>query len=216
MNTINFNVRALRAVARAMAHKDVRYYLNGVLFKATSDKAGGPLRLVLTATDGHRVHFTRDTGSTGDMDALPAGGLILTDASVKAVLKAAGRKVQWAHLLFDVKDSSYAVLLHETRVKLTVEVHEGRYPDTHCVVPPAERLERGKPTQVNANYIADAMAAVQDLAPNRPYPPVRLTWSEFNWCALACDDEITLGVVIMGLRESAHSDLPLSLLAASC
>lgn len=51
MFTINQN--HLKAVARAMATKDIRYYLNGVLVEFN----GAELRLV--ATDGHRLHGVR-------------------------------------------------------------------------------------------------------------------------------------------------------------
>lgn len=75
--TINQN--HLKSVARAMATKDIRHYLNGVLVEYN----GADLRLV--ATDGHRLHGVRV--ELGGLVVEPVS-FIIPAAMVQRIIKA--------------------------------------------------------------------------------------------------------------------------------
>jgi len=53
MTTITIKIKDIKAVSHAMANKDIRYYLNGMLVEHN----GIETRLI--ATDGHRLHAVR-------------------------------------------------------------------------------------------------------------------------------------------------------------
>lgn len=78
MTTINIDRKALKAVSRFMAHKDIRYYLNGVCVKST------PIETRIIATDGHTLAMHR--GDWKDENIGTCEGLIVPDTAVKAIL----------------------------------------------------------------------------------------------------------------------------------
>lgn len=53
MTTITLKIKDIKAVSHAMANKDIRYYLNGMLVEHNG------IETRLAATDGHRMHLVR-------------------------------------------------------------------------------------------------------------------------------------------------------------
>lgn len=68
-------IEALKMVSLASGKKDVRYYLNGVLFELR------PASLTMVATDGHQIAAATIAGQFGDVFA----DVIITNDDVKAL-----------------------------------------------------------------------------------------------------------------------------------
>ncbi|WPL15124.1 DNA polymerase III subunit beta [Thiorhodovibrio winogradskyi] len=117
--------RMFECTSFAMAHQDVRYYLNGLLVQIHSGK------LVLVATDGHRL-----AKSELLMPALDAWEqekqLIFPAKTVSELKRMLGGKFG-ATTIFEIGDRSVVIRIGKN--VLTTKLIDGRYPDYERVIP---------------------------------------------------------------------------------
>lgn len=111
----------LQAVHYAMAHQDIRYYLNGLLLSLSGT------RLIAVATDGHRLAFTE----ISTQEELPAVEVILPRKAVHEVIR----------LLAD-DDSEVVITIRTGQVgirfgdiEFVTKVIDGKFPDYNKVIP---------------------------------------------------------------------------------
>jgi DNA polymerase III subunit beta len=115
-------LRALiEKVQFAMAHQDIRYYLNGMLLSLSGDM------LTLVATDGHRLSLSRH-----QLEApCDPAEVILPRKTVQELAR-----------LLDLSDAPVAVELYANQARfrfgnleMTTKVIDGKYPDYNRVIP---------------------------------------------------------------------------------
>jgi DNA polymerase-3 subunit beta len=146
----------LDRTAFAMAHQDVRYYLNGLLLEVRPD------RLVAVATDGHRLAKVEL-----ELDSDVGEGLQII-VPRKTVLEL-GRLLAGgqAPVTVDVGERSFRAVADG--VVLTSKLVDGRYPDYDRVIPAApERL-----AVVDRELLRQALQRTSILS-NEKYKGVRL------------------------------------------
>jgi DNA polymerase-3 subunit beta len=119
--------RLLDKTSFAMAHQDVRYYLNGVLMEVGSG------RIVLVATDGHRLAKmvgVLDEGAPSDAEDITRQVILpsKTVLELKRLLSMATDEV-----LLRFSDRTLEVQVGSTVV--VSKLVEGQYPDYHRVIP---------------------------------------------------------------------------------
>ena len=143
---------AIKAVSYAMAVKDIRYYLNGMLLQHN----GQETRLI--ATDGHRLHAGIVKHKGGEL--LPEiVQAIIPDALVKTMLKAkakASKHVTKEIVITIEGDNINADLFDGTSV--SAKAIDGKFPDYSRVIP--DKFS-GEAAQFNPTYLADAEAGAQ-------------------------------------------------------
>jgi len=117
--------------AFAMAHQDVRYYLNGLLLELRPD------RLVAVATDGHRLAKMEETLSLGvDEEGMQ---IILPRKTVLELNRLLGGGDANASVRMEISEKMFRAVIGD--VLVTSKLVDGRYPDYDRVVPPApERI----------------------------------------------------------------------------
>ncbi|MDY6942335.1 MAG: DNA polymerase III subunit beta [Pseudomonadota bacterium] len=155
----------------AMAHQDVRYYLNGLLFEFRPNK----LRAV--GTDGHRL-------SLCDID------MALPDVGVRQVIVPRKGILELQRLLTDDEDQADIEVSHNhIRVNLgsrqfTSKLVDGRFPDYEKVIPPkgARRLV------VDRGQFRQALTRAAILS-NEKFRGVRLNLSPDSVVVLAHNSE---------------------------
>lgn len=145
---------ALKFVSHAMAKRDVRSYLNGVLVEIEENQT------TLVATDGYRLAVAVLEGGG------KASQIILKTESVKSILSA-------APCLDDVNISvsGHSAALRIGAQVLNFEGIEAKYPDWRRVC-----LARPEPTELigfNSEYMAQAFAALSKVA-NRKHKGVKM------------------------------------------
>jgi len=115
--------------AFAMAHQDVRYYLNGLLLELKPD------RLVAVATDGHRL------AKVEEMLPLKASEevqIILPRKTVSELNRLLGSDAD-AVVRIDISEKMFRATMKD--MVITSKLVDGRYPDYDRVVPPTpERI----------------------------------------------------------------------------
>lgn len=158
---IQISQKAFRAVEMAMATKDIRYYLCGVMLEHNGEET----RLV--ATDGHRMHAV----SVSHQNALVCEPfqIILPAAMVKTICKAKMPRGGYdtitisvdapIHSLpngknINVNFPTKASALLPDGTENVASLIEGRFPDYMRVIPESFSNEVG---QYNPEYVADAM-----------------------------------------------------------
>jgi len=154
--------RLLDKTAFAMAHQDVRYYLNGVLLELIAG------RIIAVATDGHRLAKV-----VGAADAVGAG----VDGDGKQVIVPAKTVSELKRLLagapervcLELSDRTLRVELGET--VLVSKLVEGQYPDYSRVIPSG--LERE--AKVDKERLRGALQRTAILS-NEKYKGVRVTF----------------------------------------
>ena len=189
MLTVKLN--NLRAVAHAMATKDVRYYLNGVYAQ------GNGALVRVTATDGHRLHMADAT--TGE----PVGAIesvIVPADIVKAVLKAAN-KFDETVTLEQVNATRWVAKL-ASGLGLEFSPIDGRFPDYTRVIPQGTfKPEDAKPGSYEWDYLTDVIKGYADYVGEkkaRIYIHQRGTDSAIASCA-------GFTAVVMPMRVDAES-----------
>lgn len=120
--------RLIEKTAFAMAHQDVRYYLNGLLMEIRS----GRVRAV--ATDGHRLALS-DAGFDVDI-----GSDIQVILPRKAVVELA-RMLNDSDDELEVEISNSHVRIHTEHTSFTSKLIDGRFPDYERVMPAGETQE---------------------------------------------------------------------------
>ena len=142
----------------AMAHQDVRYYLNGLLL----DMGDGVLRAV--ATDGHRLAIAE----------MPVAGIdtarqvIVPRKAISELLRLLGSGD--GEVRIDVGSNAIRVALPE--VRLTSKLIDGKFPDYRRVVPTEESSD--KQVRVDRDILRQALARASILS-NDKYRAIRLS-----------------------------------------
>ena len=126
-------VKALKFAARAMAVKDVRYYLCGVYFALANR------RLTLIGTDGHRLHRVRLDVPEADLGDKASG--IIAAQSVPRVIEVAERK---STLTIEATPSRFNLV---DREMLCTKLIDGGYPNAEAVIPADRASTGGLPRQ---------------------------------------------------------------------
>lgn len=170
-------ITALKFASHAMATNDVRYYLNGVLFRFVGDT------LLLTGSDGHRIAKVRL-----NLKGCPLGGdYIVKCDSVKAALQTVKTKqtdTLRVHLN-PAPDKSGNLLLTAGPFMVALEVQDGRYPDFERAIPQSD--PEGCPTiGINADYLADAARALKPLSHGKYRALTIDTWAANATMRLRC------------------------------
>ena len=137
----------LKAVSLAMAEKDIRYYLNGVLFEL--DNAEG-YRLV--ATDGHRLHIVCKKKCTNMVHEI-----IMPSDIVKQLCK---QKAQVFELEI-IPGATRSIKIRTVSGFITVAEVGGKYPDYRRVMP--TKVHQTEVTHYMPEYLADLAKAQKIL-----------------------------------------------------
>ncbi|ROO25729.1 DNA polymerase III subunit beta [Salinisphaera orenii] len=166
----------------AMAHQDVRYYLNGLLLALRSD------RLRCVATDGHRLALS-DAEATIDIEE-PTQAIIPRKAITELVR------------LLDNSDAEISIQLSSKHLRLqlpglvfTTKLIDGRFPDYERVIP----TDVDKIMAANRDVIRQALSRTAILS-NEKFGGVRLALSEHTLRLQAQNVE----------REEAEDELQVS------
>ena len=149
--------RLLELTYFAMAHQDVRYYLNGLLL----DIGEGLLRAV--ATDGHRLAIAAIPVDTGDS----ARQVIVPRKGISELLRLLGSGDE--EVAIDVGSNGIQIILPE--VRLTSKLIDGKFPDYRRVVPKVE--DSDKTVVVDRERVRQALTRAAILS-NDKYRAVRL------------------------------------------
>ncbi len=142
---------AIKAVAYAMAVKDIRYYLNGMLIQHN----GQETRLI--ATDGHRLHACIVRHK--DAELLPEVVEAIIPASlVKTILKAKPGRYGSKEIAFTIDGTRIQADLFDC-VSASATAIDGKFPDYHRVIPTEFS---GVVAQYNPEYLLDAELGARD------------------------------------------------------
>lgn len=117
---------AARAAATA-ADKDPRFYLEGVFLQTAKEPGSDEVRLVATATNGHRLH----SASTEAGSARLPEGIIVPNKAVAEIARIAAK----AEGAVRLQACGSAVSVEAAGEKLTSKLIEATYPDWRRVVP---------------------------------------------------------------------------------
>ncbi|HYW92321.1 MAG TPA: DNA polymerase III subunit beta [Gammaproteobacteria bacterium] len=142
--------------AFAMAHQDVRYYLNGLLMEFRSDM----LRAV--GTDGHRLALCDVEAATGESELRQ---VIVPRKGVVELQRLLGEDDEPAHL--EVSTNHVRVTLGDLR--FTSKLIDGRFPDYERVIP----RDGDKYVEVDRQLLRQALARAAILS-NDKYRGIRL------------------------------------------
>jgi len=143
----------------AMAHQDVRYYLNGLLL----DISNGLLRAV--ATDGHRLAIAEIPVASADTSARQ---VIVPRKGISELLRLLGSSDE--DVIIDVGTNAIQVTLPDVRV--TSKLIDGKFPDYRRVVPTEE--DSGKTVVVDRELLRQALARASILS-NDKYRAIQLS-----------------------------------------
>ena len=136
---------AIKSVAYAMAVKDIRYYLNGMLIQHN----GQETRLI--ATDGHRLHACIIKHK--DAELLPEVVEAIIPASlVKIILKAKPVRYGSKEIAFTIDGTRIQADLFDGTSASATAI-DGKFPDYHRVIPSEFS---GVAAQYNPKYLIDA------------------------------------------------------------
>ena len=140
---------ALKAVFLALANRDIRFYLNGMLIQCS----GRTVRLV--ATDGHRLHMI-DLPQEVPCPPL-VEGVIVPRALIDWALKNSkpGQSVQ-------ITTDGSAVTIAAGGASMSGAAVDGTYPEYSRILP--RGIPTGEVAQFNPQYVSDAYTAVKELA----------------------------------------------------
>lgn len=155
---ITISQKAFKAVEMAMAVKDIRYYLCGVMLEHNGEET----RLV--ATDGHRLHAVKIDHPNGlTVDPFQ---IILPAAMIKTICKAKTNRYCDANITINV-DAPFvevgkvsatmptkASALLPDGTETVASLIDGRFPDYMRVIPDSFSNEVG---QYNPELVSDAM-----------------------------------------------------------
>ncbi|UDG81108.1 Beta sliding clamp [Candidatus Hartigia pinicola] len=162
--------RLIEATQFSMAHQDVRYYLNGMLFE-TEDQL---LRTV--STDGHRLAIS----SMNIAQNLPSHSVIVPRKSVIELMR-----------LLDYVDSPLQLQIGKTNIRahvsnfiFTSKLVDGHFPDYRSVVP----KHSDKTLEARCDLLKQSFSRAAILS-NEKFHGVRLYFSENQLCITANNPE---------------------------
>jgi DNA polymerase-3 subunit beta len=141
----------------AMAHQDVRYYLNGLLL----DIGDGILRAV--ATDGHRLAIAEMAAETGDTPRQ----VIVPRKGISELLRLLGSGDEGV----TIELGSNAIQVTLPDVRLTSKLIDGKFPDYRRVVPKEE--DSDKTVVVDRELLRQSLSRAAILS-NDKYRAIRL------------------------------------------
>ena len=141
----------------AMAHQDVRYYLNGLLL----DIGDGIMRAV--ATDGHRLAIAEMAVDTGDASRQ----VIVPRKGISELLRLLGSGDQEV----SIEVGSNAIQIKLPEVRLTSKLIDGKFPDYRRVVPKEDSAD--KVITVDRELLRQSLARASILS-NDKYRAIRL------------------------------------------
>ncbi|HYW05205.1 MAG TPA: DNA polymerase III subunit beta [Gammaproteobacteria bacterium] len=170
--------------AFAMAHQDVRYYLNGLLMEFR------PEGLRAVGTDGHRLALCDVECTTGAGESEPRQ-VIVPRKGVVELQRLLGDDDQPARL--EVSTNHVRVTLGDLR--FTSKVIDGRFPDYERVIP----RDGDKRVQVDRQVLRQALARTAILS-NEKYRGIRLQLDSRRLAIQAHNPE----------QESAEEELEVS------
>jgi hypothetical protein len=183
----------LQAVALAMANKDIRNYLNGVLFELD----GESYRLV--ATDGHRLHIVDKKKYTNRTHEI-----IMPSDTVKQLCK---QKAQ-AFELEIIEGATRQLKIRTIGAGfITVPEVEGKYPDYRRVMP--TKLQPIEAAHYMPQYLADLEKAQKILGTKNQNGYIAQQGSNGG---VYVDNDKSFYAVIMPIRHNA----PESAVVESC
>lgn len=190
---ITIKQNELQAVAYAMAVKDIRYYLNGVLLETN----GAETRLV--ATDGHRLHAVVSFDDTALV--VDPVQIILPGTFVKTLLKAKfGRHGEKVFTLNIDGDKVSCVLPDGTET--VCKAIDGTFPDYLRVIP---KSYSGEYRPCNPEYIMDAHDAYRAYFDFKKACPPGLVYNGDGAAMLAADRFVA---VVMPWRGKEGHEMP--------
>lgn len=187
-------IAALKFASHAAAVKDIRYYLNGVLFEFTDG------RLYMVGTDGHRLAYAELDATADEVVDTQA---IVSGASVKLLLTAF-KQASTGHMGFTFEGDK--LIVQGASQAIHCELIEGKYPDWRRVS--MHKAERDRvPTArvgVNADYLAAAAKACGAFGASK-YDGVKMDFYGENECMILQPDTLLDGitsaaVVVMPMR----------------
>lgn len=188
---ITIHQNELKAVSYAMAVKDIRYYLNGLLIESN----GAETRLV--ATDGHRLHAV----VSFDKDALIVDPvqIILPASFVKTLLKAKLRKGESFNININGNKASCAL---PDGTEVVCNGIDGKFPGYLRVIP---QTLSGEYRPCNPLYIIDAHEGVRAYLNNKKANPPDLVYNGDSMAMLAVDRFVA---VVMPWRADKGHEMP--------
>lgn len=140
----------------AMAHQDVRYYLNGLLLVVRAD------RVRAVATDGHRLALSDAPAETGVVAELQVIVPRKAVTELQRLLQDSG-----AAITITLTNNHLQVQLPE--IRFTSKLIDGRFPDYERVIP----AEGDKTVQGDRELVRSALARTAILS-NEKFKGVRL------------------------------------------
>lgn len=144
---IQFSIQqsAIKAVAYAMAVKDVQHYLNGMMMQHN----GRETRLI--ATDGHRLHacIIKHKGAELLPEVIEA---IMPDSLVETILKAKPTHHGPEEITVTIDGTRIQVDLFDGTSSVATAI-DGKFPDYSRAIPSEFS---GVPAQYNPEYLVDA------------------------------------------------------------
>lgn len=189
MESIKFNIMIERARLRAAlifaAHKDIRYYLNGVLLEIDEARSA---RLV--STDGHRLAVVV---LADQADAMPGQYLIPRDV-IKPIKRASRTTGAWVSLSIDGDRVS---VTNGDEIISGGRLIDGKFPDWQRVLPRPETMS-GEAGTFNGHYLGDIATAAIELG--EKFPSCPLIHNGPNNAGLAVFEHLGLAVVVMTMR----------------
>lgn len=188
---ITIQQNELKAVSYAMAVKDIRYYLCGVLLESN----GAETRLV--ATDGHRLHAV----VSFDKDALIVDPvqIILPASFVKTLLKAKLSKGDVLHI--NIAGNKASCSLPDGTETVCSGI-DGRFTDYLRVIP---KTVSGEYRPCNPAYVLDAQDGVRAYLNNKKANPPDLVYNGDSAAMLAVDRFVA---VVMPWRADKGHEMP--------
>lgn len=171
----------LKAVSLAMADKDIRYYLNGVLFELDNDEG---YRLV--GTDGDRMHIVCKR------KAQATDSVIMPRDTVIHIIK---QKVQ-AFELEIIPGATRQLKIRTGGGFITVPEVEGKYPDYRRVMP--TKVNQAEVSYYMPEYLADLAKAQKILGTKNQNGYIAQQGTN---AGVYVDNEKSFYAVIMPLRH---------------
>ena len=144
----------------AMAHQDVRYYLNGLLFEIGSEG------LSAIATDGHRLAMADLATNTAGVDEKRQ--IIIPRKAVSEL----ARLLDAEEGMVNIEVSANLVRFTLSDMQLTSKLIDGRFPDYERVIP--EVTDGGCHIKVDRELLRQSLARAAILS-NEKYRAIRLT-----------------------------------------
>lgn len=151
--------RLIELTAFAMAHQDVRYYLNGLLLEVL------PKELRIVATDGHRLAWASQAIDTGLSDRVQQA--IIPRKGIIELLRILGTGTEEVSLHI----GAHAIQARFSTIRFTSKLIDGRYPDYTNVIPNPERCD--KEVLVDRETLRQSLTRMAILA-NEKHRAVRL------------------------------------------